>query len=55
MPTGAEPRVASLSYLDSLGTTAGNGDLAGAIQAGLPAVDELATDVEENYKLELTA
>jgi len=45
-----EPRLASLAYLDSLG---GNGDLAGAIQGALPAVDELARDVEDNYKLEL--
>ncbi len=48
--TGEEPRVASLSYLDSL---AANGDLAAAIQAGLPAVDELARDIEGNYRLEL--
>ena len=45
-----EPRVASLSYLDSFGA---NGDLMGAIQSALPAVDELARDIEGNYKLEL--
>jgi hypothetical protein len=50
-----EPRVASLSYLDSLGAEAGNGNLAAAVQSALPAVDELATDVEGNYKLELTS
>ena len=47
-----EPRLASLPYLDSLG---GNGNLAGAIQGALPAVDELTRDVEANYRLELTS
>jgi hypothetical protein len=50
---GAEPRVASLSYLDSVGANVHNGDLAAAIQSALPAVDELARDIEANYKLEL--
>jgi hypothetical protein len=54
VPTGAEPRMASLSCLDTLGTTAGNGNFAAAIQGALPAVDELARDVEGNYKLELS-
>ncbi|MFL5918256.1 MAG: hypothetical protein ACJ74L_01965 [Gaiellaceae bacterium] len=41
------PRLASLSYLDSLG--ADNG-----LAAALPAVEELTRDVEANYKLELS-
>jgi hypothetical protein len=46
-----EPRLASLAYLDSLGATAvQNGNLV----AAMPAVEELARDVETNYKLELT-
>jgi len=48
------PRVASLSYLDSLGADAGSGNLAVAVQNALPAVDELARDVEGNYKLGLS-
>jgi len=42
----AEPRVASLPYLDSLGA---GSEIAG----GLPAVEELMHDVETNYKLPL--
>jgi len=42
----AEPRVASLPYLDSLGA---GSEIAG----GLPAVEELMLDVETNYKLPL--
>ncbi len=53
--TDGEPRVASLAYLDSLGASTGNGDLAAAIQSALPAVDELAKDVEANYKVDLTS
>jgi hypothetical protein len=49
----AELRVASPSYLDSVGAEAQNG-VAAAIQGALPAVEELAKDVESNYKLELT-
>jgi hypothetical protein len=49
----AEPRVASPSYLDALGTNARNGDLAAAVQSALAAVDELTRDIEANYKLEL--
>jgi hypothetical protein len=49
----AELRVASASYLDSVGAEAQNG-VAAAIQGALPAVEELAKDVESNYKLELT-
>ena len=41
------PRVASLAYLDSLG---GDPTLAGS----LPAVEELTSDIERHYKLELT-
>ena len=44
-----EPRVASPALLDSLGA-----DAVGALQGALPAVEELAQDVEANYKLELT-
>jgi len=52
--TPVELRVASPSYLDSLGAEAQNGDVAAAIQGALPAVEELAKDVESNYKLELS-
>ena len=48
-----EPRLASLSYLDSLGPASHNGDFAAAVQGALPAVDELVKDVEGNYKIEL--
>jgi hypothetical protein len=44
-----EPRLASLAYLDSLGAALQNGNLV----AAMPAVEELAKDVETNYKLEL--
>jgi hypothetical protein len=53
LPPAAEPRVASLAYLDSLGAESRNGGFAAALQGALPAVDELAKDVEGNYKLEL--
>ena len=53
-PPPEEPRVASLSYLDSLGATSENGDFAAAVQGALPVVDELAKDVEGNYKIELS-
>jgi hypothetical protein len=53
VPPPEEPRIASLSYLDSLGA-ARNGTFAAAVQGALPAVDELAKDVEGNYKIELT-
>ena len=46
----AEPRLASPDYLDSLGSA---GDVAGAMQSALPAIDELTRDVELNYKLDL--
>jgi hypothetical protein len=47
------PRLASPRHLDELGKTAGP-ELGGAIQGALAAVEELAKDVESNYKLELT-
>jgi hypothetical protein len=47
------PRLASPRYLDELGA-AGGPELGAAIQGAVPAVDELAKDVEANYKLELT-
>ena len=50
---GDEPRLASPAYLDSLGTAGVNGDVAGALQSALPAIDELTRDLELNYKLEL--
>jgi hypothetical protein len=49
----AEPRLASPAYLDSLGADAVNGDVAGALQSALPAIDELTRDLELNYKLKL--
>jgi hypothetical protein len=49
---GDEPRLASPAYLDTLGTAA-NGDVAGALQGALPAIDELTRDLELNYKLKL--
>lgn len=49
---GDEPRLASPAYLDSLGAVA-NGNIAGALQSALPAIDELTRDLELNYKLEL--
>jgi hypothetical protein len=52
IPTGDQPRLASPAYLDSLGAAA-NGDVAGALQSALPAIDELTRDLELNYKLEL--
>jgi hypothetical protein len=47
------PRLASPRYLDELGGSAGP-ELGAAIQDALGAVEELAKDVEANYKLELT-
>jgi hypothetical protein len=47
------PRLASPQYLDSLGAPA-NAQLGAAVQGALPAVEELAKEVEANYKLELT-
>jgi hypothetical protein len=47
------PRLASPKYLDVLGA-AGNPEIGAAIQGALGAVEELARDVEANYKLELT-
>jgi hypothetical protein len=50
-PVQTEFRVASPSYLDGVGAQNG---VASALQGALPAVEELANDVESNYKLELT-
>jgi hypothetical protein len=47
------PRLASPVYLDELGA-AGGPEVGPAIQGALGAVEELAKDVEANYKLELT-
>jgi hypothetical protein len=49
-----EPRLASLSYLDSIGSASRNGDLAVVVQSAVPAVEELTKDVKSNYKLELS-
>jgi hypothetical protein len=59
----AAPRVASLAYLDAIGAAAstleralgevGSSPFARAMQSGSGAVDELADDVERNYKLSL--
>ena len=49
----AEPRVASPAHLDAVAARAQNG-VAAALQSALPAVEELAKDVESNYKIELT-
>ena len=49
-----EPRLASLAYLDSIGPTTENGDLAAAVQSAVPAVEELTKNVESNYKLDLS-
>jgi hypothetical protein len=54
VPSTGEPRLASLSYLDSFGGRSGNGDLSGALKGALPAVEELARDIEANYKAELS-
>ena len=50
----SEPRLASLSYLDSIGSAPTNGDLAGVVQGAVPAVEELTKDVESHYKFELS-
>ena len=60
---GAPPRVASAAYLDALGEATrrleralgetGHSPFGAAMQSAAGAVDELAADVEANYKLEL--
>jgi hypothetical protein len=50
----SDVRVASPEYLDSVGVRSANGNFAAALQAALPAVDDLAKDVETNYKLDLS-
>jgi hypothetical protein len=52
VPAGGEPRLASPAYLDSLGAAV-TGEVAGALQSVLPAIDELTRDLELNYKLKL--
>lgn len=52
-PQAEEPRLASLAYLDSLAAQA-TGSVALVIQGAEPVVDELAKDIEGNYRLELT-
>jgi hypothetical protein len=49
----APPRLASAQYLDSLGA-AGAETLPAVLQGAVAAVEELAQDVEDHYKLELT-
>jgi hypothetical protein len=59
----SEPRVASSRYLDALGSASrrleqalgesGASPLDAAMQAALGSVEELATDVESNYKIAL--
>ena len=49
---GVPPRLASPQYLDSLGATQAEG-LASILQSAVGAVDELAHDVEDHYKVEL--
>ena len=59
----SEPRIASGAYLDALGSASrrleqalgesGASPFAAAMQAALGAVEELAADVEGNYKIEL--
>ena len=49
-----EPRLATPSYLDSLGAADQNGAVVGALQGALPAVEELARDIEGNYKVDLS-
>jgi hypothetical protein len=58
-----EPRIASGAYLDAIGNAArrleealgnsGGSPFAAAMQAAIGAVEELAADVEANYKLPL--
>jgi hypothetical protein len=47
------PRLATHAYLDALGEGIG-ASLAGAVQNLLPAVEELAAQVETQYKVPLT-
>jgi hypothetical protein len=49
--TPEEPRVATFASLDELGTQ--DPDVARAIGEAMASVDELAREVESNYKLEL--
>jgi len=47
------PRLATQAYLDALGAGIGS-TLAGAVQSALPAVEELADQVEAHHKVPLT-
>ena len=47
-----DERLASPQYLDSLGTLQADG-LPPVLQGAVGAVDELAQDVEDHYKVEL--
>lgn len=59
----AQPRIATLAYLDAIGAAAakleralgevGSSPFARAMQSGSAALDELADDVERNYKRSL--
>ena len=49
---GAPPRLASPQYLDSLAARQAEG-LAAVVQRAVGAVEELAQDVEDHYKLDL--
>jgi hypothetical protein len=54
-PVETGPRLASPAYLDALGLDAlGNPTLAAALHGAVPVVEELAKDIEANYKIELT-
>jgi hypothetical protein len=48
-----EPRIASPAHLDAVAARASDG-VAAAVQSALAAVEELAKDVESNYKIKLT-
>jgi hypothetical protein len=52
-PQLSGPRVASPRYLDEL-AAADAGAVGAAVQAAVPAVEELANDIVTHYKLELT-
>jgi hypothetical protein len=48
-----QPRLATHAYLDALGEGVGAA-LSGVVESALPAVEELATQVEAHYKVPLT-
>jgi hypothetical protein len=53
MPLEEEPRLASPAYLDSISAARQTAEVIGALQGALPAVEELARDVELHYRLDL--